>query len=1019
MPTQGSEGDTPTEAEAPGEWQEMLSEGKTQGVWQGTPERADIQGLEGEMRREVETQEQKDDVSKRGEAQEWRGETSDKNEAPAEMAIETEGQGLNGKRSMEIDPKDLGGPPLKEKASGGSPNFLLAKGAEGGGRGSGINKSGTGEKPSNKKGKKQNTKKKGQKAKAEDTFKGLSIYFSKEQWAEMGEWEKIRYKNIKENYEFMTQLGLPAPKPAFMYYARQTFKTANESSESDEEWTPKPIVKSFRIPPYIPSSLKEEEKKKNFLTQNKQINTMEPMLQNQDVKKIEKHVSVDVSVETIDPAAESKTDFKRQAVSWEKENQTREQDKKISMYSLRKREKKTYMEINEPNDDDYLFCEHCQVFFTDECSVHGAPVFIEDSAAEIGLEKRAWLTLPPGLRIGPSSIPRAGLGVWNEGKILSPGIHFGPYEGEMTEEDEAANSGYSWLITKGRNCYVYIDGKDETNSNWMRYINCARNEEEQNLIAFQYHGKIYYRACKVILLHSELLVWYGEEYGKELGIKWGSRWKSLKVHRKKSHLIQKQDMAFQSCSWCDIAFTCKDFLSRHMKRKHSQYGVQAARIENVQAEKSLSRSTNCTSSSAVLQCLMPSCINNNEDEPTQLLKDLNKKAQNINSYGSSEKSRLCLVTHKQTNIREKPYSCGQCEKSFGRLSHLVTHQRTHTGEKPYSCRQCGKSFGDSSTLVQHQRTHTGEKPYSCRQCGKSFGQLSHLVTHQRTHTGEKPYSCRQCGKSFGRLDTLVTHQRTHTGEKPYSCRQCGKSFGQSSTLVQHQRTHTGEKPYSCRQCGKSFGRLDTLVTHQRTHTGEKPYSCRQCGKSFGDSSTLVKHQRTHTGEKPYSCRQCGKSFGQLSHLVTHQRTHTGEKPYSCRQCGKSFGHSSTLVQHQRTHTGEKPYSCRQCGKSFGRLSHLVTHQRTHTGEKPYSCRQCGKSFGDSSTLVKHQRTHTGEKPYSCRQCGKSFGQLSHLVTHQRTHTGEKPYSCRQRGKGFRCSPQLTKHKKTHTEEKLP
>jgi hypothetical protein len=52
----------------------------------------------------------------------------------------------------------------------------------------------------------------------------------------------------------------------------------------------------------------------------------------------------------------------------------------------------------------------------------------------------------------------------------------------------------------------------------MRFVNCARNEEEQNMVAYQYRGQIFYRTRKSIYPGSELLVWYGDNYARELGI---------------------------------------------------------------------------------------------------------------------------------------------------------------------------------------------------------------------------------------------------------------------------------------------------------------------------------------------------------------------------------------------------------------------------------------------------------------------------------------------------------------------
>ncbi|KAM5303809.1 histone-lysine N-methyltransferase PRDM9-like [Glossophaga mutica] len=295
----------------------------------------------------------------------------------------------------------------------------------------------------------------GQKPQAEEALKDTSLYFSREEWAAMGDGEKgLRTLDV------LASPGLRDPRPAFLCHRRQATELQEEDPEdSDEERAPR----------------------------------------HQELGR-------------------------------------KEMDPKV--YSLRERKGRMYQEVREPQDDDYLYCETCQNFFIDSCAVHGPPTFVKDSAVDKGQPHRSALTLPPGLRIGPSGIPEAGLGVWNEAADLPVGLHFGPYEGHITEDEEAAKSRYSWLIAKGRNCYEYVDGKDRFWANWMRYVNCARDDEEQNLVAFQYHRQIFYRTCRVIRPGCELLVWCGNEYGQELGSKWGSKWKKELVVKRGTTRMQ-------------------------------------------------------------------------------------------------------------------------------------------------------------------------------------------------------------------------------------------------------------------------------------------------------------------------------------------------------------------------------------------------------------------------------------------------------------------------------------------------
>ncbi|KAF5906200.1 zinc finger protein, partial [Clarias magur] len=179
----------------------------------------------------------------------------------------------------------------------------------------------------------------------------------------------------------------------------------------------------------------------------------------------------------------------------------------------------------EPEDDEYLYCEGCRSFFINKCEVHGPALFIADTPVPLGVHDRARKTLPPGLTVQESGIGDAGLGVFNMGETVPVGVHFGPCQGDLVDCEEAMNSGYSWVIYRDGQCEQYIDGRKEVHANWMRFVNCSCDNEEQNLVAFQYNGGIFYRCCRPIRPGQELLVWYAEEYAKNLSIAFGYIWK--------------------------------------------------------------------------------------------------------------------------------------------------------------------------------------------------------------------------------------------------------------------------------------------------------------------------------------------------------------------------------------------------------------------------------------------------------------------------------------------------------------
>jgi hypothetical protein len=65
----------------------------------------------------------------------------------------------------------------------------------------------------------------------------------------------------------------------------------------------------------------------------------------------------------------------------------------------------------------------------------------------------------------------------------------------------------------------FVDGESTAKSNWLRYFNCARNEEEENINVVICDDLVFYMTSKNVPPNTELLTWYGTWYGNKFGIR--------------------------------------------------------------------------------------------------------------------------------------------------------------------------------------------------------------------------------------------------------------------------------------------------------------------------------------------------------------------------------------------------------------------------------------------------------------------------------------------------------------------
>lgn len=717
------------------------------------------------------------------------------------------------------------------------------------------------------------------------------------------------------------------------------------------------------------------------------------------------------------------------------------------------------MEIR--HNDEYLVCDECrkQCIYGD-CPDHGPLEWVDDCLTASGLEQKnqARATLPSNLYLMPSAVGQDQMGVFARSRIEKR-VMFGPYKGQTVsakhfDVGEGHNCMYLWDVLEGGKISRIVDGSDEQNSNWMRFVNCARDNKEQNLVAVQFRGEIYYKTCVPVEAGSELLVWFDDS------VSCGSS-------------TQKDQLGHEFvCDVCGLAFAGSTFLLKHKsvrcqgkdQTNTSQvHGVEADTLaefletEKANEEEGTVSSCDAESSFTIVDNenatneesgLVEDGVQANPsgghefqtDEPPESTERTNSSHGDATLPSDSESSivvvdigatstensrtvveenssyRVVLVETAPRSDVSKSRRLSKGKQNTTPLVNGKTSQLANTRKRPAesvgkakqiaSKPKCSKARETSSSNGKKARNTAAKKPKSSKATVLAGKKRKAASTADGSELQSKKTKVTKPSESQGqkkakKIKSSGTKRRLSSSKAAVD--------GSVEETAADKALRKPRKQSKTREAKKKSSKLQSSLP------GEE-----EADTPAAEDERAEKRPRKKTRRKASKERDSSDTANMPS-PTKRKKTAPEDKPvFTCEQCLRTFKWKSQLDYHMRSHATEKEFKCTFCDKGLSQLSSLKRHLRVHSGEKPYECQECGKRFVEKGKLNLHLRKHTGEQPekkYKCSVCSRGFTLSANLTTHMRTHTGEKPYLCPQCGKGFKRSSDVISHLRSHTGER--
>ncbi|XP_016122790.1 PR domain zinc finger protein 1-like [Sinocyclocheilus grahami] len=596
---------------------------------------------------------------------------------------------------------------------------------------------------------------------------------------------------------------------------------------------------------------------------------------------------------------------------------------------------------------------------------------VKDHTWEGPLEKteltRAEASLPRNLAFKHPPDSKEVIGVVSR-EYIPKGTRFGPLVGESYTAENVpkdANRKYFWRIYSNGDFHHFVDGLDEEKSNWMRYVNPAHSQQEQNLAACQNGMNIYFYTVKAIPADQELLVWYCPEFARRLNYPASGE---IMMQKLKQSLIEATQQATE--------------VKHPVKREHSVSEI----LKDVLQEPSRPHPTRPCYPNSPDRPLYPSAV-------YPLRPSLNEDfLKTTTVFGLPKRShRQCTVTPSpsaHSNPKSSPES-SPTPASFEPRDTLLSFSPAlysrglnhYPGYSPTGSMPFYPNPHYSRYLVPHYPVSSLSGPPTL---GGIFPHMYPFYSSLVPPHVPFPH---------GMLPSEGSRQFLLSPDSPVPrdiLLPAATSAFSAATSLKDKPVYGYGHPYApaggspTAGSAASTGRVPTRPTSAILSTSrseDKAINLSKMKQGSTGYKSLDYPLKKQNGKIKYECNVCTKTFGQLSNLKVHLRVHSGERPFKCQTCKKGFTQLAHLQKHYLVHTGEKPHECQVCHKRFSSTSNLKTHLRLHSGEKPYQCKICPAKFTQFVHLKLHKRLHTRERPHQCPHCHHNYIHLSSLRLH--------------------------------------